>query len=195
MTWGLRLLPLLVLTTLVGCTSLAMQRANLPMQIDTAVAQLPADYEVQATVHISKGAVQETYLLALSTRRNAFSAAFLSPQGIPIYSLRLTEGRLRVSSQTAIGEHLDPLQMLGYLELMYLEESDMPALINDHWRWESLAGERLFVNDGNAAPATESISIHFSGTGPWHSPVVLTDDHEDMQLTVRILEAKRVFPQ
>jgi hypothetical protein len=178
-----------------GCASVVFNHDDILSRGDANSPKFPSGYEVQASLHISQYSAQEDYLLAMSTAGKTFAAAFLTPQGIPVYSLKIINGRIHVSSQTPIGELLDPTQILEYLELIYLEDDDVRALIHQDWTLESAAYKRSFYHGGNGDTATSKVNIHYSGTRPWFSSVSLTDSRKDLQLTIRILEASLVLPE
>jgi len=178
-----------------GCASAGFNHNNILSRGEANSPKFPTGYEVQASLHISQYSAQEDYLLAMSTAGETFSAAFLTPQGIPVYSLEIMNGRIHVSSQAPIGELLDPTQILEYLELIYLENDDIQALIHQDWTLESAAYKRLFYHGGNGDTATSKVNIRYSGTKPWFSSASLTDSRKDLQLTIRILEASLVLPE
>ena len=194
MTVGRRslLLILLPFLTLAGCAGV---RQSLPLQSGGGSPGFPADYEVQASLQISRQAVREHYVLAMTTVGDAFSAIFLTPQGIPVYSVEKVSGRLRVKRHKVVGEQVDPLQILAYLELIYREDNDIQDLIRDQWRWDTDAGARRFYRADASDASAGEISIRYTGLGPWHPWVSLADERNDKQLTVRILEAVLVLPE
>ena len=186
------LLILLLLLTLAGCAS---ARQSLPLQSSGSSPGFPAGYEVQASLQIFRQAAQEHYVLAMTTVGDAFSAIFLTPQGIPVYSVEEVSGRLRVKRHKVVGEQVDPLQILAYLELIYREDNDIQDLIRDQWRWDTGAGARRFYRAGASDASTGEISIRYTAPGPWHPWASLVDERNDKQLTVRILEAVLVLSE
>ncbi len=180
---------------LMGCASTGFNHNNILSQGESNSPTFPIGYEVQASLHISQYSAQEEYLLAMSTCGETFSAAFLTPQGIPVYSLEIIKGRIHVSSQAPIGELLDPTQILEYLELIYLEYDDIQALIHQDWALESAVSKRRYYHGDTGDTAAPKVNIHYSGARPWFSSVSLADSRKDLQLTIRILEAVRVLPE
>lgn len=186
------LLILLPFLTLAGCAS---AKQSLPLQSGGGNPGFPTGYEVQASLQIFRQTAREHYVLAMTTVGDAFSAIFLTPQGIPVYNVEEVSGRLRVKRHKALDEQVDPLQILAYLELIYREDNDIRDLIRDQWRWDTGAGARRFYRvDASDAPTGE-ISIRYSLHGPWPPWACLIDERNDKQLTIRILEAVLVLPE
>ena len=112
-----------------------------------------------------------------------------------IYSLEIIRGRIHVSSHAPIGELLDPIQILEYLEQIYLEDTAIQALIRQGWALESTANRRLYYHGETGETAGAKVNIHYSGTRPWFSSASLTDSRNNFQLTIRILEASLVLSE
>ena len=193
----LSLLGNLILTlTLMGCASAGFNHNNILSWEKANNPKFPSGYEIQTILHISQYSAQEDYLLALSSAGKTFSAAFLTPQGIPVYRLEVIRGRIHVSSQTPIGELLDPVQILQYLELIYLEDTAVRTLIRQDWALDStVVNKRRYYHNEAGGTATAKVNIHYSGAGPWFSSASLTDSRNDFQMTIRILEASLVLPE
>lgn len=184
-----------VLLTLVGCTTAGTSRSHILSQRETGKPMLPAGYEVQASLHLSRNSAQEDYLLAMSTAKHTFSAAFLTPQGIPVYRVEVVKGRTRVSAQTSIGELLNPAQILEYLELIYTADDDIRARVGNNWTWESSPSHRRFHRDNSGHSPSVNVSIRYSGSKPWYALATLADSRNDLKLTIRVLESHFVLPE
>jgi hypothetical protein len=178
-----------------GCASPGIHENTLPVQFNKSGQGFPVGYEVQAIVHIFRGSIREDYVLAMSTETGAFTAAVLTPQGIPVYSVRGFNGQLAVSRQTAIGELLSPTELLGYLEFIYLEDSIIVKKIRNTWRWDTSKGARNFYPAGTPSSATAAIHIRYRGIAPWFSRIDLTDKRTNTRLQLELVEASRVLPE
>ena len=183
------LFPALLLLALVACVSTAPQPAGILARTQHGAPPFPVGFEVQASLQLSRDGVAEDYLLAMSTATNNFSAAFLSPQGLPVYNVTGRGGRLHSARQTTMGALLDPRLTLGYLVLIFAPDSEIGARIQDSWEYQASAGKRHFHN------GIIIIDIDYRGEGPWHHLATLNDKHNNFHLTVRILEAALVLPQ
>lgn len=181
------LFPGLFFLALLACTSNAPQPADI-LERHGAPA-FPVGYEVQASLQLSRDGIVEHYLLAMGTATNKFSAAFLSPQGLPVYTVTWVDGRLRSARQAPMGTLLDPQQTLDYLLLIFARDTDVEALIQGGWMYQASAGKRKF-NKGATV-----IDISYQGEGPWHRHATLDDRYSNFHLTVHILEAPLVLPQ
>ena len=188
-------LPALTLLMLSGCANTGIHENTLPVHLNDSDQGFPAGYEFQAIVQISRGPVRERYLLAMSTETGAFSAAFLTPHGIPVYNVRRPGGQWDVSRQTAIGELLNPTELLGYLELIYLKDSTISRAIRNSWRWDASNNERSFYPVNAPASAAAAIHIQYWGTAPWFSRISLADNRSNTQLKVKVVEANSVLPE
>ena len=188
-------LPALILLVLSGCAGTGTHENTLPVHLNDSAQVFPAGYEVQAIVQISRGLVREDYVLAMRTRTDAFSAAFLTPQGIPVYSVHALSGQRVLSRQTAIGELLNPNELLGYLELIYLEESTISKAIRNSWRWDAYSDTRYFYPVDAPVSAMAAIRIRYRGAAPWFSRIDLADKRNNTQIHVEVVEANRVLPE
>lgn len=185
----------LIVLALVSCAGLGTSRDNVLSRGIIDGLLLPAGYEVEASLHLSKNTEEEDYILAMSSVGNVFSAAFLTPQGIPVSSLSVSHGKVHTSRQTAIGELLNSSQILEYLELIYGEKEDIKLALGEGWGLESSAHERLYYYRDTPDSSPSTVNIVYLGSKPWFSSVSLTDSRSRLKLTIHILEAGSVLPE
>ncbi len=184
----------ILLMFLSACAHLAMHNDGLPLRPGAFELELPDNQEMQAVVGVSRDGVREDYLLAVSTRSGEFSCALLTPQGIPVYSVKLRDGRMRVSQQAGAGEFLKPAELLRYLELVYLAEHKIKGRLRDHWKWNTGKDKRNFYY-GDSSNTRGGVHIDYAGNAPWYSSVVLKVPDHSHVFSLRILETSIVVPE
>ena len=147
------------------------------------------DYEVMATLRLSSPTSEENYLLAISTRKDSLTAALLTPQGLPVFSVSARDNRLQAPGKTALDILVRPVQLINYLELLYVDEVNILALLRDSWQCQHGPGRRRFLLLDAAQREVRNIEIDYLGKGPWYSSATLQDSHNSVDLEVTILES------
>ena len=183
----------LIILTLTGCASVGMNHDNILSGDASNSLSFPAGYEVEASLHLSNNTEEEDYILAMSSVGGVVSAAFLTPQGIPVSSLSVANSTVHTSQQTEIGELLSPLRILEYLELIYGKTNDVKSALGEGWGLESSAHERLYYFRDTPGSSQPTVNIVYLGSKPWFSSVSLTDSRSQLKLTIHILEASSVL--
>jgi len=99
----------------------------------------------------------------VKTADNRVSMTFLSPQGLPVYSLTLDNKGLRVSRQMHTGELIDPVEILQYLELARLPEGHIGTQIGAEWSTQATDNKTVFTRLGTTTIDSESVTIEHTG--------------------------------
>jgi hypothetical protein len=195
-----RLGVLLALLCIAGCGTLPAPASTLPLSPVSCTEAFPGPWEINAALRLSRGAVVENFLLALTTAGSSPVLALLTPQGIPLYRFGCIEGEWSESRQARLDLLVDPDRLIAWLQLIYLDEGRVSAVLRPGWDWLEEGSRREFQRPGSGAGSRQSIIIERIGGGPWYESASLVDNGlEDSgletQLVIRILEASRVLPE
>jgi hypothetical protein len=195
-----RLGVLFAMLCFAGCGTLPTPASTLPLSPVACTQVFPSHWEINAALRLSRGAVAENFLLALATPGSTPELALLTPQGIPLYRFACSQEEWSVSRQARLDLLVEPERLIAWLQLIYLDEARVSAVLRPGWDWLEEGSRREFQRPGSGAGSRQSIIIERIGSGPWYESASLVDNGlEDSgletQLVIRILEASRVLPE
>ncbi len=194
------LLPFAILVLLVtgpvACGSLQNHSAEYPLNPSRDGMYFPPSSQITATVSLSRQGANESYLMALNTKVDAFEAVLLSPQGIPLSNIGYSDKTLHISNSRSSARLLSTQLIMDYLKLVYLDDAGVQTMLRRNWTFETNAHQRRFKRSSvTEMPSEVEFTIRYHGKAPWYQTVNVVDRGREQVFSVRILGGDNAVPE